>query len=305
VPQKSSVDLLGVALLVLFAALMGLNQVVIKVVNAGFQPVFAAGLRSVGAIVCIGLLLVVQRSRIEVQRAHFLPGLGIGLAFGVEFLCLFIALDLSSVSRVSVIFYSMPVWLAAMAHVLLPGERLTTVKLAGLLSAFAGVAWALLARGEDAGGSFLGDLLALTAAFCWAVIVLISRGTALKTAQPKVQLMWQVVVSACLLLLVSPAFGPLVRDLQPIHIWGLGFQIVVIATFAFVLWFWLLSVYPASSVASFGFLSPVFGVAFGWLLLGESVGPGLLGALVLVAFGLWLSNRPAPSQPVGSGNTGD
>ena len=50
-------------------------------------------------------------------------------------------------------------------------------------------------------------------------------------------------------------------------------------------------------MASFSFLSPVFGVAFGWLVLSEPVGLPLIVALVLVGGGIYLVNyKPkAPS----------
>jgi drug/metabolite transporter (DMT)-like permease len=54
----------------------------------------------------------------------------------------------------------------------------------------------------------------------------------------------------------------------------------------------MLSIYPGSGVASFGFLAPVFGVFLGWALLGEDVGMTLIAALVLVALGIVLINRP-------------
>ena len=82
-------------------------------------------------------------------------------------------------------------------------------------------------------------------------------------------------------------------DLQPVHLWGLAFQIVVVVMLGFVFWLWLLSVYPAASVAAFSFLGPVFGVFFGWALLGEEIGFPVLIALVCVAAGLFLINRPA------------
>ena len=67
----------------------------------------------------------------------------------------------------------------------------------------------------------------------------------------------------------------------------------MIVSAGFLLWLWLLSIYPAASVAAFSFLSPVFGVLLGWLLLGERIGPGIAAALTLVVAGLILINRPA------------
>ena len=59
----------------------------------------------------------------------------------------------------------------------------------------------------------------------------------------------------------------------------------------FNVWFWVLKVYPAGDMASWAFLSPVFGVIFGWLLLGEQMSVTIIGALVLVSVGIVLINR--------------
>lgn len=298
-PRKDRIDAFGVTGLLMFALLMGFNQVVIKVVNDGLQPVFAAGLRSAGAILCVALWMWLRGVRFRIAPRTFWPGIWLGLFFAVEFMLVFVALDLTSVARVSVIFYSMPVWLSLGAHLLLPGERIGAKKAVGLALAIAGVAWAMADR--DAGGtapaSLVGDLCALAGAMCWAAIALVARATPVSQEPPEVQLLWQVVVSSLVLLPLAPLFGPLVREFEPIHAWGLGFLTVVVASGGFLFWFWLLKVYPASGVASFSFLSPVFGVVFGWLILGERIGPSILGALALVAVGIVLINRPARRPP--------
>lgn len=311
--RKDRLDRFGITALTVFAALMAFNQIVVKVVNQGFQPIFFAGLRSAIAMVCLVLWLKLRGRPAVLDRAILGPGIAIGAVFAAEFLFLFLSLDLTTVTHTAVILYSMPVWLAIGAHFLLPGERITPARGLGLGLAFAGVAVAILYPGAAGGGggagggalpsggpSLPGDLLALLAAMCWAGIALLARGSRLRSVPAETQLLWQLAVSAVILLVVSPLFGPLIRDLQPIHYLGLIFQATVIAAAGFLTWLWLLSVYPAASVASFSFLSPVFGVAFGWLLLGEEVGPGVLVAAVLVAAGIVLINRP---RPAGSGVT--
>jgi drug/metabolite transporter (DMT)-like permease len=62
------------------------------------------------------------------------------------------------------------------------------------------------------------------------------------------------------------------------------------------LWFWLLTRYPASSLSSFAFLSPVFGVLCGALFLGEPLTIRIFLALALIAAGLIIVNRPARKQ---------
>ncbi|MCV6584577.1 MAG: EamA family transporter, partial [Marinibacterium sp.] len=94
-----------------------------------------------------------------------------------------------------------------------------------------------------------------------------------------------------MLLALAPLFGDLIRDPGAIHYAGLTYQIVVIAAFGFLLWLHLMAVYKASAVSSFAFLSPIFSVLMGWLILGETLGPRIWIALVLVAAGLVLINR--------------
>ncbi len=288
--KKPQIDLFGAGALIGFALLLAFNQVVIKVTNGGLQPVFFAGVRSAGAVLCIWLWLRWRGIPLQFVPGTRIAGFTIGFVFAFEFLCLFIALDLTAVSRASVIFYSMPVWLSLMAHFIMPDDKITLAKAVGLGLAVSGVALAILTR-SDGAGSLWGDLAALGAAIGWAGAAMLAKASPLARVRPEIQLFWQVAVSAPILLIAALFFGPLIRDLQPIHIAGLLFQIVVVVSAGFIFWLWLLSIYPASGVASFSFLSPVLSVGLGWLLLGEQIGPSLIGALVLVAAGILLINR--------------
>jgi len=107
------------------------------------------------------------------------------------------------------------------------------------------------------------------------------------------QLWWMVLVSGPLLLLVAPAFGPLIREVEPIHWAGLIFQASVVVAGGFIGWLWLLSVYPVATVASFSFLTPVFAIGLGHFIFGEPVSVSLLGSVALVAVGIVLINRRA------------
>ena len=67
---------------------------------------------------------------------------------------------------------------------------------------------------------------------------------------------------------------------------------MVIVTFAsYLLWFWLVRHYPATRLASFTLLTPVFGLLLGALLLGEPITARLVIALAAVAGGIVLVNR--------------
>lgn len=283
----------GFWLLLGLSFLFGANNLLIKLGNDGLQPVFFAALRSFVAAAALAGWMILRRIRFRFDMWR--PGLLIGIAFAAEFFFLFIALDNTTVVRASIIFYAMPLWLAGAAHFLFPGERLTPMRTAGFLMGFAAVALVMgaqLGDGMAEGGSLMGDLAALLAGMCWAAIVLFARLTRLQGVQPETQLFWQLLVSAPILLALTPLYGgPWVRDFD-------GFQLAIFlihtlgaVTAGFVLWFWLLLRYPASSVASFSFITPVLSAFLGWAALGEAVSPVTPVALALLVGGLVLINR--------------
>ena len=294
--RKDRLDAFGGIALLGVTLLLAANQIIIKLVNTGLQPVFFAGARSALAVLFVGGWLWWRGRPPHLQRAHLWPGLLMGTVFAAEFLFLFLALDLTAVSRASVIFYSMPVWFAIMAHFGLPGERITLLKALGLICAFSGTAWAILSRAPGTEGSLLGDLCALAGAFGWAGTAFIARASKLRDAGPEMQLFWMVLVSAPLLLVASLFFGPLIRDLTPLHIVGLVFQSSVVVAGGFICWLWLLSVYPSSTVASFSFLTPILAIFLGWFFFDESITPAVIASALLVAVGIVLINRRSPGR---------
>ena len=286
--EKKPIDAFGATALVGVATLLAINQIVIKVTVDGFAPVFQSGLRSAIALVIIAAWIAWFRIPLHLTRIEVVWGIIAGGFFALEFLCLFIALDLTTVSRTSILFYSMPVWLGLAAHLFLPGERLNAGKLLGMALAISGVALALF---ESGNGHRLGDFLALVASFSWAAIPLVVRTTPLAGVNPELQLGFQLLVSALVLLALAPLFGPLIREPTSFHLLGLVYQAIAVASLGFLGWFKLLKIYSASGVASFSFLSPVLAVVFAWMILDEEIRLQDWIALTLVAAGLVFINR--------------
>ena len=81
------------------------------------------------------------------------------------------------------------------------------------------------------------------------------------------QLLYQLSVSSIFLMALTPFVGPLIREMTPVIGMIFAVQVLLVVCVGFLSWFWVLSIYPASNMASFGFLAPLFGVAFGWLIL--------------------------------------
>jgi len=290
--RKDQLDLAGSAAMMLFVVVLAGNQIVMKLTSTGLSPVFQAGLRSLFACLVILIWMKWRGIGFGDWRRDLRPGLIMGTAFTLEFIGLYNALDMTTVARASIIFYTMPMHLSLAAHFLIPGERLTPIKVVGLICAFVGV---VIVLSDRSGGqaSLAGDLLAWMGAIGWAAIALTVRITRISEAPPEAQQLWQLSFSAVALLLVAPLFGPLVRDFGAEHVWLMGYQVFLVASFGFLGWFYLMKTYPASIIASFSFLTPVLAVFMGWALLGEVLHLSVLVSLALVSLGIVLINRKA------------
>jgi drug/metabolite transporter (DMT)-like permease len=296
--RKDRIDAFGATVLIIFSAMLGLNQVLVKLVNAGMGPLLQAGLRSACALVPVLIFALIMRRRITFSDGSLIPGIICGTLFAAEFMLLFQALEYTSVSRASVLFYTMPVWVALGAHYLIPGEGLTKARVVGLLLAVGGIVAARWRNETPATpNALMGDLMCLLAASFWAAIALIARTTDLKKSSPEMQLVYQLLVSAPIMLIAAWWTGDLIRELTMVHIGIFAFQVLGIVSIGFLTWFWILSIYPASDMASFGFLAPVFGVIFGWFILDETITPTIIAALALVGIGIVLVNRKP--RPIG------
>jgi len=289
--RKERIDALGAVLLVSLAMVMGLGQVFIKMVNAEMGPIFQAGPRSACALPLVLAFALITPKRLSLTDGTLLPGLFCGCFFALEFLLLYTALDHTTVSRTAVLFYNMPVWVALWAHFLIPGEQMSRVRALGLVLAVGSVALAFWRGGSASAGALKGDLMALGGAMCWAAVPYFARMTRLSRAVPEMQLLYQLGVSAVILTAAAHAFGPLLGEMT-LGLWAMfGFRVVVVVAIGFLMWFWILKHYPASDMASFGFLAPLSAMLFGWLILGETITWTILAALALVGTGIVLVNR--------------
>ncbi len=288
--RKDRIDGQGALILIAFSMALGLNQALVKIMNDALQPVFQAGLRSVVAIIPVLLISLYFKRRLSISDGSLIPGILTGCCFAAEFVLLFLALEYTSVARASIFFYTMPFWLAVAAHFLIPGERLTIWRVLGLGLAVVGVSIALGGGGDLGPKALLGDVMCLIGAMFWAVIALMARKTKLANSCPEMQLLYQLVVSGIILVPFSLLFGDWVREFTPVYGAIFAFQCFGIVGVGFLTWFWVLKRYPASDMASFGFLAPVFGVIFGWLLLEEAITWDIVLAMALVAVGIYLVN---------------
>lgn len=298
--RKTQLDTTAMALMVVLCAAWGLQQVAIKVANAGISPVWQASLRSIGAALLVWAWAAQRGIPLLERDGTLRAGLLSAALFAGEFALIYWGLNYTAASRGVVFLYTAPFMIALGAHCFLPGERLRPLQWLGLACAFAGI---LAAFGESLGlptqDQLLGDGMLFLAAVLWAATTLVIKGSVLAKVSPAKTLLYQLAGSALLLPFVSLALGePGVVALTPLVLAAVVYQTVVVAFASYLAWFWLVANYPAGRLAAFSFLTPLFGVLAGAVLLEERISAALAAALGLVVLGIWLVNRPVAARNV-------
>lgn len=286
----------------LLCLLWGIQQVMVKwALAGGLPPALQSGLRSAIAamlvVVWVGLREGVGGvAELFAFRAERWAGLAIALLFGGEFLVLYTGLAYTTASRAVIFLYTAPFFVALGVWLFIPSETLKAPQLAGLGLAFLGVLAAFADRGTASALTLRGDGLVLIAAAMWAAVtVLIKSHPGLRRLSAAKVLFYQLAGSAPLLLLVAAwrGEGAALGAVSPRAWLALGYQSGVVAFASYLAWFWLIRHYPVGKLSAFSFLTPLFGLLAGIILLGEPASPGLILALALVVAGLLLVNRPA------------
>lgn len=291
--RKNHLDGLALSLLLTCCLFWGFQQVLVKATVPEMAPVFQAWLRF--ALAAVLLWGWCRWRGVPLLQPDGALGWGLlaGTLFAGEFVCIYVGLQYTTASRLTVFLYTSPFWVALILPRFLPTERLRRVQWLGLVLAFGGVLAALGEQlGAGPGGQWLGDLLGLTAGLMWGLTTVVLRSTPLGRVGPEKQLFYQTSLSVALLPLVSLALGEhWAWPPSPFALGSVALQAAVGAFASYLTWMWVLGHYPATKVSAFVFLTPVFALAVGAGWLGEAVTPGLIGALALVGTGIVLVNR--------------
>ena len=282
--------------MILLCATWGYQQVSIKIASEGISPVLQSGLRSAIALLLLTLWARWRGLAFWQHDGTLRMGLLAGLLFAIEFLFIYLGLAYTTASRMIVFLYTAPCLTVLGLHWCVPGERLSWRHFSGIALAFVGIFFGFMGGSGTAESTWLGDLLGLLAAIGWAATTVMIRATALSRISATKVLWYQLAVSAVMMLPLSPLMGEAgivsTAALTTPVLLALAYQGIIVAFASYLAWFWLLQRYIVGRMMVFSFLTPIFGVAFGVLLLGDPLTPSFILAAICVALGILLVNLP-------------
>jgi drug/metabolite transporter (DMT)-like permease len=286
-------DAVAAAIVVVLCLSWGFNQVAAKLAIHDIPPMIQAAIRSLGAALIVAAWCRLRGVPLLSRDGTLTAGLIAGAMFGIEFILIYRGLLFTTASRAVLFIYTAPFFVVLGARWFLPADRFHWSQWTGLALSFAGItlAFGLPTPAADP-RQMLGDFMMLGGAIAWAATTLLIKASSLNRVSAEKVMLYQLVVSGPMLALAAFVFGEHMTAMPSgLATAALVYQTVWVVSVTFVVWFALVARYSANRLSAFTFLTPLFGVAAGHLMLGEPLTPALAAAVVLVAGGLVLVNR--------------
>jgi drug/metabolite transporter (DMT)-like permease len=300
VTSLRSLDARGALISLFLAALWGGNPIAVKVALADAPPLRLAWMRFlIGGLTILAYALWTRRAGLFTGRPREWRVIwSVGLLFAAQIGLMNYGIALTTAAHSTVLLNAYAIHTVLLAHFFMPGDRLTALKLVGVLVAYAGI---VVLFGRDfsfAGDTLLGDLVVSASALLLGErIVYMAR--AVQKLDPVKLLIWQSAIGTACFLLASVVWeSGTPTHYTPALAASLFYQGVVVAGVLFLVNTWMLQIYRPSVLASPALTTPIFGLLIARVITGDPLTPALLLSGLMVALGIGLTTwRWPPSLP--------
>ena len=290
VPMKH----IGYHLLAIFTiAIWGVTFVNTKVLlQYGLQPMEIFLLRFIVAYLCIWTISPrrLLSESWQDEGLFFILGLVGGTIY---FVTENTALGLTYVNNVSFIVCTAPLMTMLLAILFVKSIKATVPLVLGSLIALLGVALVIYNGHFVLKLNPLGDFLALTAAFCWAIYSLVIKKVSRSYSATFItrKVFFYGILTVLPLFLLTPWQFPVEGFRQPV-VWGNLLFLSVVASFLCFLW-WSVAVKKigALSTSNYVYLNPVTTVVASALFLNEPMTLMAYAGSALILLGVYIANR--------------
>jgi drug/metabolite transporter (DMT)-like permease len=289
---KARVAPAGLAFLAITSIGWGLNWPIVKHILTEWPPLSARGLTGLVGGGLLAILAVTRGQSLRVPKGQW-PRLLLSALLNVTAWMTLMGLALLwlPASEAAVIAYTMPVWAALLAWLIL-GESMSVTKILALGMAFAGIAALMGGNGFDASMAKLpGIVMVLVGAFAFGLGTIVAKR--LPVAMPLIASSALQIGIGCVPVALAGLWfeHPRIEALSATGWALLAYMTMIQFCVAYVCWFAALERLPAS-VAAIGTMAvPVIGVVASAFALHEPLGLGQIAALLFTLAGVALATR--------------
>jgi drug/metabolite transporter (DMT)-like permease len=282
----------GIVLYTLLCLIWGSTWLVIKVGYGGLGPFNVAAVRFLLAGAMLTPIVPLFGARWPTGRSEWALVCWVGvILFGADYGLIYWGEQFLDSGLTSILFATLPLVTIGLAHLYVPGEGVTTRKLAGGVLAFAGTA-ALFGDRVRIDSANTGPMLGILASTVFAAaggVATKRHGSTLHPAALNAPAMF---IGALVLAAASLVAGDGLRVPRDSATWGAILYLAIAGTVVtFLIYFSLLKTWSVTSLSFISVFTPAIALALGFVFLGErlTVWTGLGAALILAGVTLALA----------------
>lgn len=263
-----------------------------------FGKLLFAGLRfTLAGLMTLAVSVILQKKLVIPQRQHWrgIALLGLVQTTG-QYIFFYLGLSNTTGVKGSILYALATFFVVIFAHFLFPDDKMNLQKILGCCIGFVGVLLITFdGTGLGGGFTFTGEGFIMLSTLSSALGALISRSVA-QGQDPVVVTGYQLTGGGLILIFIG-----LIGHGHFDSITAPGILLLLYMAFlsaaAFTVWTMLLKYNPASKIAVYNFLIPIFGTTFSVMFLNESIfNLRSLLALILACAGIYIVNKEFKRQ---------
>lgn len=277
-------------LTVFICILFGCNAVAIKVSLTGLGAFTAAGIRFGTAAAVIFLWARIRQIPLGLTRKQVGQTLILSAIFIVQLSLFYHGLGKTTASHGALISNVLPFFVLVLAHYFIPGDTITFKKGVGIVLGFVGVLFLFFDDPDVTYDLKTGDIMILAAVGCWSISAI--RVKQIISEYNSLQItLYPMMFAVPFFFLAAVLQGEeMVLKVDTPVVIAMLYQILVTASFGFLVWNSLLQRFGATALHSFIFIMPLAGVLSGVIFLNETVTPYLAASIVFIVVGVMVVN---------------
>ncbi|HEX4900577.1 MAG TPA: EamA family transporter [Pyrinomonadaceae bacterium] len=285
----------------LLCCIWGSTWLFIKLGLEDLPPFTFAGIRFVIAVAILAAIVALRRLSLpKTPRDWLLLVISGILAFCVNYGLLFWGEQYISSGLAAVLQSTIPAFGLVIAHFYLPGEKMTPLKILGVVLGVIGVAVIFSNQLAVAGPRALAGCAALVVSSIGAAYSNVLVKTYGKHLDPAILAGGQMFFGLIPLLLIGIPWegSPLNFHWTPTALVALFYLAIVGSVVAFLLYYWLVQNMDVTKTMLIALVTPVVAVTLGMLVLNEELHRRtLLGGLMIISGIAIIVTRQAPKVP--------
>lgn len=290
--MRKTINKEATGLMVIISIIWGIQQVAIKCIALEISPIFQIAIRSGLATIFLLFFILIRKQWPLFHKKVWHIGVVVGFLFAAEYLLVGEGLKYTSASHMVVFLYTAPIFTAIGLNYLLPEEKLAAMQWFGIMIAFMGILIAFYVSDAENDRSLystlIGDLLGLLGGVAWGATTVVVRCTKLANCPVSQTLFYQLIGGFVLLSAASMVSNQTTLTINYTVVISLGYQSILLCFVSLLLWFRLLRFYFTTQLSILSLMTPLFGVTFGVMIMGDPLLPQFIIGSIFVLMGIFI-----------------